>query len=161
MPAVLPSLAARGHAPAQRDNLEPQAADPPGGTAILITANDGTAGVGKTALAVHWAHRIAARFPDGQLYLNLRGYDLDRPVRAAQALAIALRALGLPGAEIPLDQDALTGLYRSTIDGRRVLIVLDNACHPDQVRPLLPGSSTSLVLVTSRDDLAWLIARDG
>ncbi|HEY3631640.1 MAG TPA: tetratricopeptide repeat protein [Jatrophihabitantaceae bacterium] len=132
-----------------------------GDDALSVAVIAGTAGVGKTALATHWAHRIIDRFPDGQIYLNLRGYDLDRPVRAAQALASALRALGLPGAEIPLDLDALTGLYRSTIDGRRVLILLDNACHPDQVRPLLPGSSSSLVLVTSRDDLAGLIARDG
>jgi DNA-binding SARP family transcriptional activator/Tfp pilus assembly protein PilF len=129
------------------------------GLSVAVIA--GTAGVGKTALAVHWAHRILDRFPDGQIYVNLRGYDLDRPVRAAQALAGVLRTLGLSGAEIPLDLDALTGMYRSLIDGRRMLIVLDNACHPDQVRPLLPGTSSSLVLVTSRDDLAGLIARDG
>jgi len=155
LPPDVPGFTGRGDDLARLDALLA------GDDALSIAVIAGTAGVGKTALAVHWAHRILDRFPDGQIYLNLRGYDLDRPVRAAQAVAGVLRALGLSGAEIPLDLDALTGLYRSTIDGRRILIVLDNACHPDQVRPLLPGSSTSLVLVTSRDDLAGLIARDG
>jgi DNA-binding SARP family transcriptional activator len=127
----------------------------------LITAIDGAAGVGKTALAVHWAHRVADRFADGQLYVNLRGYDPGQPVSASDALAGFLRALGVPAADIPAETGERAALYRSLLAGRRVLVVLDNASDTDQVRPLLLGTPTARVLVTSRNDLAGLIVADG
>jgi DNA-binding SARP family transcriptional activator len=132
----------------------------PGG-AVVISAVAGMAGVGKTALAVHWAHRVAARFPDGQLYVNLRGYDPGVPVTADEATGWFLAALGVPAAQIPADAQARCGLYRSVLAGRRVLIVLDNARDAAQVRPLLPGGGGCLVMVTSRSALAGLAAAEG
>ncbi|MEU5845312.1 ATP-binding protein [Saccharopolyspora shandongensis] len=126
-----------------------------------ITLVCGTAGVGKTALAVHWAHQVSADFPDGQLYVDLRGYGPNRPLDPGEVLAGFLRALGMPAEEIP---DALTeraALYRSLLAGRRVLVVLDNACAENQVRPLLPGSSSCRALVTSRRVLSGLIVSEG
>jgi tetratricopeptide (TPR) repeat protein len=132
----------------------------PGGT-VVISAISGTAGVGKTALAVHWAHQAAASFPDGQLYVNLRGYDPGQPMPAAVALAGFLRALGVRGQDISADEDERAAAYRSLLAGRRVLVVLDNAGSAEQVRPLLPAAPGCVVLVTSRDSLAGLVARDG
>jgi DNA-binding SARP family transcriptional activator len=131
------------------------------GDGLVICAIAGTAGVGKTALAVHWAHRMRTRFPDGQLYVNMRGYGPGRPVRSIDALAHCLSALGVPPERLPRDVDAATGLFRTLLTGRRVLVLIDNASHPDQVRPLLPGTRDCLVLVTSRDQLRGLVARDG
>jgi tetratricopeptide (TPR) repeat protein/transcriptional regulator with XRE-family HTH domain len=130
-------------------------------TAVVITAIAGTAGVGKTALAVHFAHRIRHRFPDGQLYVNLRGYAPTPPMRCDHVLAVFLQALGIHAEAIPADQDAAVGLYRSLLADRRVLVVLDNAHDPGQVRPLLPASPSCVALVTSRDRLTGLAARDG
>jgi DNA-binding SARP family transcriptional activator/tetratricopeptide (TPR) repeat protein len=130
-------------------------------TAAVISAVSGTAGVGKTALAVRWAHHAAAHFPDGQLHVNLRGYDPAQPVSAADALAGFLRSLGVPGPDIPREETERAARYRSLLAGRRMLIVLDNAGTVGQVRPLLPGHPACAVLVTSRDSLAGLVARDG
>jgi tetratricopeptide (TPR) repeat protein len=127
----------------------------------MIAAVSGTAGVGKTALVVRWAHRVQDAFPDGQLYVNLRGYDPGQPVPAADALAGFLQALGVPNADIPLGEAARAARYRSLLAGRRLLVVLDNAASGEQVRPLLPGSGPVMVVVTSRDSLAGLVARDG
>lgn len=135
--------------------------DDPSPGPVIITAIGGTAGVGKTALAVHWAQQMRDRFPDGQLYVNLRGYDADRPMPATDALAGFLRALGLPGDTIPADVEERAALLRSLLDGRRVLLILDNASSVDQVRPLLPGSPTCVTVVTSRDSLGGLVARHG
>jgi DNA-binding SARP family transcriptional activator/Flp pilus assembly protein TadD len=132
-------------------------ADPP----MVIAAVAGTAGVGKTALAVHWAHRVRERFPDGQLYVDLRGYGPDEPVPAADALAGFLRALGLDGAAIPEDLGERAARFRSLVDRKRVLVLLDNARTVEQVRPLLPGSTAGFTLVTSRDALGGLVAREG
>jgi DNA-binding SARP family transcriptional activator/tetratricopeptide (TPR) repeat protein len=131
------------------------------GAAAVISAVSGTAGVGKTALAVHWAHRAAESFPDGQLYVNLRGYDPGRPVSAADALAGFLRALGVAGQDIPPGQDERAARYRSLLAGRRVLVLADNAGEVAQVRPLLPATGGCVMVVTSRDSLAGLVARDG
>ncbi len=121
----------------------------------------GTAGVGKTALVVHWAHRTRAEFPDGQLYVDLRGYGPGEPAAPADALAGFLRALGVEVPQIPADLDERAAKFRSLVDGRRILVLLDNARSADQVRPLLPGSTSCLVLVTSRDSLGGLVAREG
>jgi tetratricopeptide (TPR) repeat protein/transcriptional regulator with XRE-family HTH domain len=130
-------------------------------TTVVITAIGGTAGVGKTALALQWAHQVADRFGDGQLYVNLRGYDADQPVAAGDALAGFLRALGVPGQEIPDEMDERARLFRSMLAGRHVLVVLDNARDGEQVRPLLPGDPGCAAVVTSRDQLAGLVAADG
>jgi DNA-binding SARP family transcriptional activator len=134
-------------------------ARPPG--TLVISSIGGTAGVGKTALALHWAHGAAGRFTDGQLYVNLRGYAPGPPVPAADALATLLRSLGVPGTDIPPEQDQRAARYRSLLSGKRMLVILDNAGSADQVRPLLPGTSACAVIVTSRDALAGLVARDG
>jgi hypothetical protein len=117
--------------------------------------------VGKTALAVHWAHRTRRRFPDGQLYVNLRGYDPDRPMPPGDALTRFLTVLGVRGDAIPLDVDDRASRFRTELADRRMLLVLDNALSEEQVRPLLPGSPTCAVLVTSRDSLAGLVALHG
>lgn len=135
--------------------------DPAAGNAVIITAVSGTAGVGKTALALHWAHKSAGHFPDGQLYVNLRGFDASPPIPATDALAGFLRALGVDGKEIPAALDERAARFRSMLAGRRVLVLLDNAVDVRQVRPLLPGNSTCAVVVTSRNRLAGLVARDG
>jgi tetratricopeptide (TPR) repeat protein len=132
-----------------------------GGTAVVISAVSGTPGVGKTTLAVRCAHRVAERFPDGQLYIDLRGYGPEPPVAPDFALGAFLRSLGVVAAEIPQDTSERAAHYRTLLAGRRMLVVLDNARSVDQVRPLLPGTSSSAVIVTSRDDLAGLVARDG
>jgi DNA-binding SARP family transcriptional activator/Tfp pilus assembly protein PilF len=133
----------------------------PGGT-VVISAVDGTAGVGKTTLAVHWAHQVAARFPDGQLYVNLRGFGPSgRPAAAAEVLRDLLEALGTPPGIIPAGAEARAALYRTLAAGRRLLIVLDNARDAAQVRLLLPAAPGCLVLVTSRSRLTGLVAADG
>ncbi|HEY3002395.1 MAG TPA: BTAD domain-containing putative transcriptional regulator, partial [Kribbellaceae bacterium] len=125
------------------------------GQTSLIVVN-GTAGCGKTTLAVHWARAVRDRFPDGQLYVDLRGYSADRSVTPAEALAGFLRALGVPGDQLPPDEAQRTGLYRSLLAERRVLVVLDNAADAPQVRPLLTVTGGSLTVVTSRAALGGL-----
>ncbi|MEV0593182.1 ATP-binding protein [Nonomuraea cavernae] len=121
----------------------------------------GTAGVGKTALALHWAHRIREKYPDGQLYVNLRGYDPGPPITANEVLDRFLRVLDVPAGAIPPDLEARSAMYRSLLAGRRMLVLLDNAFNAPQVRPLLPGTDVSLVIVTSRSRLSGLVVRDG
>lgn len=139
----------------------PGAGDAISARAVVISAIDGTAGVGKTTLAVTWAHQVRARFPDGQLYVDLRGYGPGEPVAPAEALDGFLRALNVPIAQIPPTVVERAALFRSLIDGRRVLVVLDNANSAEQVRPLLPGSPPCFVVVTSRANLAGLAVSAG
>ncbi|MFD8243763.1 BTAD domain-containing putative transcriptional regulator [Nocardia sp. NPDC059691] len=121
------------------------------GTAGTIATIDGMAGIGKTALAVHTAHRVADRFPDGQLFIDLQAHTIDRqPVATDTALEILLRQIGIPAERIPQTTADRGALWRSELAGRRVVAVLDNAVDADQVRPLLPGGTDSLVLITSR-----------
>jgi DNA-binding SARP family transcriptional activator len=128
----------------------------------VIASIDGTAGVGKTALAVYWAHQIAHRYPDGQLYINLCGFDpFNPPVSPALALNRFLEALGVRPERMPHTMDGKAALYRSELAGRRMLILLDNASDARQVRPLLPGSVECLVIITSRNTLTGLVATDG
>ena len=137
-------------------------ADEAGAGPVLISAIEGTAGVGKTALAVYWAHQVAHRYPDGQLYVNLRGFDPGGPpATPGEAVRGLLDALAVPRHRIPLDLPAQSALYRSLLSGRRVLVLLDNARDAEQVLPLLPGSASCLVVVTSRNDLSGLVATTG
>ncbi|MGH3155190.1 MAG: ATP-binding protein, partial [Streptosporangiaceae bacterium] len=136
----------------------------PAGTegTVVIAAIGGMAGVGKTALAVHWAHQHADRFPDGQLYADLHGFDPGGPpMEVSTAVRRFLDALAVPPERIPPDVDARLDLYRSVLAGKRMLIVLDNARDTGQVRPLLPGAAGCMVLITSRSQLTDLIALGG
>jgi len=163
LPAAVPGFAGREPHLRQLDALafDPDTGDAPA-TALVITAIDGMAGVGKTALAVHWAHRVADRFPDGQLYVNLRGFDpTGTVVSAAEAIRGFLDAFQIPAQRIPVGLDAQAALYRSLLAGRRMLIVLDNARDAEHVRPLLPGTPGCLVVVTSRNQLTGLVAAEG
>lgn len=129
---------------------------------VIICAIEGPAGVGKTALAVHWAHQIAGRFPDGQLYVNLHGYDQRcDPLEHSEALTQLLRSLGADPARIPEDPGEQEKLYRSLLAGKRTLILLDNALSAHHVRPLLPGTATCVVLITSRTTLTGIVASEG
>lgn len=134
-----------------------------GGGPLVLSVHvvAGTAGAGKTSLVLHWAHQVKDRFPDGQLFVNLRGYDPGEPVTALQALRGFLRALGVPAADVPQDLDDAAALYRSLLADRRMLVLLDNAATVSQVRPLLPGTGESMVVITSRSRLAGLAVRDG
>lgn len=159
LPADVPDFAGRDPELSALDRLLAAAAGSP--TAGAVTVVSGTAGVGKTALTVHWAHRTRHRFPDGQLYVNLRGYDPDRPMPPGDALTRFLTVLGVPGDAIPLDVDDRASRFRTELADRRMLLVLDNALSEEQVRPLLPGSPACAVVVTSRDSLAGLVALHG
>lgn len=159
LPADVYAFTGRERELAALDDLLPEANG--ASTAVVISVVSGTAGVGKTTLALRWAHRVRDRFPDGQLYLNLRGYTAEQPLSAADALARMLSALGVTGSDVPMDLDDRAARYRTELSGRRMLLLLDNAATVDQVRPLLPGSPSCLVTVTSRDSLSGLVARDG
>ncbi|MGW6936042.1 ATP-binding protein [Lentzea sp. NPDC054927] len=152
LPAAIGNFSGRADELAELESLV-------GSRTVVISALNGTAGVGKTALALHWAHGVADQFPDGQLYVNMRGFEPDRePMSPFEAVRGFLDALGVAGDAIPVSPDAQAALFRSKIAQRRVLILLDNANNVEQVRPLLPGSSTCFVLVTSRNRLSGLVA---
>lgn len=160
LPADLASFTGRMPELDQLRALLPEEGQRPG--TVVINAIAGMAGVGKTALAVHWAHEIAHRFPDGQLYINLRGFDpTGATVPPEEAVRIFLDALGVPSQRVPSGLDAQAGMYRSLLADRRVLVLLDNARDTAQVRPLLPGSPGCMAIVTSRNWMTGLVANDG
>jgi tetratricopeptide (TPR) repeat protein/transcriptional regulator with XRE-family HTH domain len=161
LPAAAPDFTGRGaELRALTRILDGDGAGGPG--TVVISAIGGTAGVGKTALALHWAHQVAHRFTDGQLHVNLRGFDPSGvPVTPAEAIRGFLDALGTPPERIPASTDAQAGLYRSLLADKRMLILLDNARDEQQVRPLLPASPASLVIITSRNQFAGLAAAHG
>jgi DNA-binding SARP family transcriptional activator/Tfp pilus assembly protein PilF len=156
LPADLPTFAGR------RTDLKRIDATLPTTEAVAVTVITGMAGVGKTTLAVRWAHQVAPRFPDGAIYLDLHGFGpADEVVQPGEAVSTVLTAFGVRHEHIPASSAAQAALYRSVLADRRVLLLLDNARDADQVRPMLPGTPGCLVIVTSRDQLTGLIARDG
>jgi DNA-binding SARP family transcriptional activator len=160
VPAQLPADIPFAGRTAELGALDAVLPDAPGhrGTVVLT----GTAGVGKSALAVHWAHRVAGRFPDGQLYLSLRGFSpYGQPMATDEAVRTLLDALEAPARDVPVGLPAQIGMYRSLMAGRRMLLVLDDARDADQVRRLLPGSPGCLTVVTSRDSLSGLAVTEG
>ena len=158
LPAAVPDFTGRAAELAALDAVL-DAAGPGRPARVAVAVIDGPPGVGKTALAVRWAQKAAVGFPDGQLYVNLRGFGSpEEVVPAGTAVRRFLHALGMPAAGIPADLESQAGLYRSLLAGKRVLIVADNARDPGQVRPLLPGSPGCAVLVTSRNRLIGLAA---
>lgn len=157
LPLAIRDFTGRADHVAALDDLIPADDEAP---TVVITAIDGTAGIGKTTLAVHWAHRVQHRFPDGTLHVNLRGCGPGAPATPSQVLDGFLRALDVPAEKMPVGMDEQAALYRSLLDGRRMLIVLDNANSADQVRPLLPGAAGCMVIVTSRDSLTGLVVTE-
>ncbi|MFE6888441.1 helix-turn-helix domain-containing protein [Streptomyces sp. NPDC057694] len=145
---------------AEIDRLTDPATAPGGHTGI--TAIAGMAGIGKTTLAVHWAHHAAERFPDGQLYVDCRGFDAtENPLDPGEALGGFLRALGVPSADIPSCTEQRSALFRDRTASRQLIVVLDNVRDSAQARPLLPGSAGSLAVITSRNQLSGLAAVEG
>lgn len=141
------------------ERLQQLLTGPPGGSTVIACIT-GAAGAGKTALAVRWGHQAREHFPDGQLYVDLRGFGPTEPVSTDAALELFLHALNIPADRIPPDTQGRTALLRSALSGRRILLVLDNARDAEQIRPFLPGDG-GRVLVTSRNQLPGLLARDG
>lgn len=156
LPAPVPGFVGR-----QRELVELERLVTTGAGGLVVAAVCGSGGVGKTALAIQWAHGCADRFRDGQLYVDLHGYAAADPLDPGDALARFLYALGVEPARIPTGTSERAAQFRTLLAGRRMLIVLDNAVSAEQVRPLLPGSPLCMVLVTSRDSLAGLVATEG
>jgi DNA-binding SARP family transcriptional activator/tetratricopeptide (TPR) repeat protein len=160
LPADIPGFTGRARELSELDGLLAGVAAAPAAP-LSITAVSGPAGVGKTALAVRWAHEIRSRFPDGQVSVDLRGAGPGQPMTAGEALAALLAAFGVAGPDLPVDVAERAARWRAETSGRRILIVLDNAASVEQVRPLLPGAGGCLLVVTSRDPLTALAARPG
>lgn len=154
LPAQVPDFVARA---GELDLLDAAHATRPPGIVVVC----GTAGVGKTALAVHWGHRNRDRFPDGRIFLDLRGDDAGHALPPHEALGRLLASVGVSDHDIPADAQSRAARWRTEIDGRKLLVLLDNAASADQVRPLLPGAHDAFVVITSRDSLAALVALDG
>ena len=159
LPGTIAGFAGRA---AELQALDDLVREPAATGALVIVSVSGTAGAGKSALVVYWAHRVAGWFPGGQLYVDLRGFDpAGLPVMPAEALRGFLDALGVPPERVPVSLAAQAGLYRKLVARRRVLVVLDNAHDAAQVRPLLPGSACCAVVVTSRNQLTGLTVAEG
>lgn len=161
LPLAIRDFTGRAEYVVAMDALLPGAAAGAVAETVVISAVDGAAGIGKTTLAVWWAHRVENRFPDGTLYVNLRGYGPGAPAVAGEVLEGFLRALGVPAGAVPRGVEAQAASFRSLLAGRRVLVVLDNANSEQQVRPLLPGAPGCVVVVTSRDSLTGLVVTEG
>ncbi|MFC8308596.1 BTAD domain-containing putative transcriptional regulator [Streptomyces olivaceus] len=159
LPADLATFTGRVEDLARADAMLTSESKP--SAAVVVSVFSGMAGAGKTTLAVHWAHRVAHRYPDGQLFLDLRGFDSAAAMSPVEAVRVFLEALGVPARRIPASPDARLALYRTLLADRRMLILLDNARNSEQVRPLLPGSPGCLVIVTSRTQLIGLVASAG
>jgi tetratricopeptide (TPR) repeat protein len=152
LPRDVPGFTGRGEELARLNSLA-------GGGRVVVTAAGGTAGVGKTALAVHAAHQLLGEFPDGHLYADLHGYsEGQQPVQPGEVLGVFLRSLGVCAEDVPADLEERSGQLRQLLASRRVLMVLDNTRTEAQIRPLLPGAGGSLVLITSRSVLPGLEA---
>lgn len=161
LPRQIP-MAARHFAGRQRELRALSALLEDDAGTVGLTVICGPAGVGKTALAVHWAHQVSNRFPDGQLYVDLHGHDGSAPCQpAAEAIRGFLDAFGVSASRVPAGLDARAALYRSLLADKKVLIMLDGAKDAEQVRPLLPGNAGCLVVVTSREPLLSLVAGYG
>lgn len=167
VPRVVPSqlphdtrrFTGRGDELRRLDALLPAAGAVTSGSTVVITTIEGTAGIGKTSLAVHWSHLVRDLFPDGQVYLNLRGFDVaDKPLPPHDALFTLLSAFRVPSEKIPQTTHERSTMLRNVVAGRRMLMVLDNAMSTDQVTPLLPANQSCVVLVTSRNRLDGLVA---
>jgi tetratricopeptide (TPR) repeat protein/transcriptional regulator with XRE-family HTH domain len=159
LPSAISNFVGRAH---ELKNLTAQLDSTATGSdnAVIITSIGGTAGIGKTSLAVHWARRHSDRFPDGQLYVDLRGFDPSgTPLTPETVIRGFLDSFHFPAEKIPIGFDAQAALYRTLVENKKLVIVLDNARDADQIWPLLPGSPTCMVLVTSRQQLGSLIAR--
>lgn len=160
LPLAIPHFVGRSAELRQLARLLNKRPGSPGRAKIAVVA--GMAGVGKTALAVHWANEVAGAFPDGQLYLNLNGFGpVGAPVSQQDAVSRMLEAMQVPAVRIPASLEGRIGLYRTLLSERRILVVLDNAKDADQVRPLLPGGSGCTVVITSRSGLTGLVAMEG
>ncbi|MEI7055387.1 BTAD domain-containing putative transcriptional regulator [Nocardioides sp. CCNWLW239] len=161
LPPVVAAFAGREDHLTTLDQLVDEQMVEGGRRAVVISAIAGTAGIGKTTLALYWAHRTAPRFPDGQVFVNLRGFDPGAALDPLDALGVVLEAFGVERSRQPQDIDGRAGLLRSRLAGKRVLLVLDNARDSEQVRSLLPGSPGCVTLVTSRNRLSGLVAEAG
>ncbi|THA76068.1 tetratricopeptide repeat protein [Streptomyces sp. A0642] len=160
LPPDLPAFRGRDDALATVQLLTSQVAE--GGRHVVISAIGGMAGVGKTALAVRWAHQVAHLFPDGQLYVNLRGFEESgQPLDPGEALGGFLDALGVPSGRVPSGAEERGALFREQVASRRMIVVLDNARDAQQVRPLLPASAGCLTIITSRSQLSGLAVTEG
>lgn len=158
LPPAVTGFSGREAQVARLDGLIPLVGATTSPPIALIT---GSGGVGKTATALHWAHQVTDRFPDGQLFVDMRGYASGAQMRPIDALSAFLRSLGVPPQQIPVESAEAAALYRSRLSGRRMLVIIDNARSADDVRSLLPGTAGCLTVVTSRDRLTGLVARDG
>lgn len=169
LPAAIANFAGRrrelGHLQAMLQSSTKDASDgsrvPDLDAPSRVLVLTGPPGIGKTALALQFAHHLSRQFPDGQLFMNLRGYDRDAPMLPGDALAAFLGALGEAGQDIPVETEERAALYRTILSGKRLLVVLDNARDSEHVRSLLPGSGACLSIVTSRDSLAGLVVERG
>ncbi|MEW2610124.1 tetratricopeptide repeat protein [Streptomyces sp. NPDC047880] len=161
LPYGVPGFVNRAHELAMLDALHPRPADERDVGPAVVTTIIGGPGVGKTALALHWAHKVRRHFVDGDLYIDMRGYNSGSALGPEQALTAFLRSLGVEADRIPIDEQECAALFRSMVYGKKLLILIDNVSSVKQIRQVIPASHSSLVLITSRNRLSGLVAREG